>query len=137
MKVVINACYGGFGLSQEGIEEYARLAGFKLYSYVEDRRMENGIKPYVSDPKKQDKWEIVYHYKSPVTSLVDEDRDYFSCRDIERTDPILVRVVEELGDKANGSCASLRVIQIPDGVEFYIDEYDGFEHVAEKHRTWS
>jgi len=53
-----------------------------------------------------------------------------------RDHALLVRVVEELGDKASGRCADLKVVEIPDDVEWEIDEYDGSEHVAEKHRTW-
>jgi len=30
-KVVYNACYGGFGLSNKAIELYAELSGFKLF----------------------------------------------------------------------------------------------------------
>ena len=33
MKVVINACYGGFGLSHKAIMRYAELKGFKLYPW--------------------------------------------------------------------------------------------------------
>jgi hypothetical protein len=29
------------------------------------------------------------------------------------------------------------VIEIPDDVEWEVEEYDGLEWVAEKHRTWS
>jgi len=54
-----------------------------------------------------------------------------------RSDPNLVRCVEELGDKANDDYASLKVVEIPDGVDWIIQEYDGKEWVAENHRTWS
>ena len=57
--------------------------------------------------------------------------------DIERSDPALIQVIEELGKAANGSYADLRVVEIPDDVEWHIEEYDGLEHVAENHRTWS
>ena len=57
-------------------------------------------------------------------------------RDIERNDPAVVQAVEELGDKANGEHAKLVVVNIPDGIEYSIEEYDGMEHVAEAHRTW-
>mgnify|MGYP003637824389 FL=1 len=53
-----------------------------------------------------------------------------------RTDATLISVVNKLGDAASGRSASLRIIEIPDGVEFDIKEYDGWEHVAERHRTW-
>jgi hypothetical protein len=57
---------------------------------------------------------------------------YFSDRDFERNDPILVQVVEELGDKANGSCAKLRIAEVTAGTLYRIDEYDGFESVETK-----
>jgi len=28
------------------------------------------------------------------------------------------------------------VLEIPDDVEFTIEDYDGSEHIAETHRTW-
>ena len=51
--------------------------------------------------------------------------------DLKRHDPFLVEVVEELGEKANGSCAKLKIEQIPKEYEnFYeITEYDGAESV--------
>jgi len=57
--------------------------------------------------------------------------------EVDRNDPDLVRVVEELGDKADGGCASLKVVEIPEDVSWNIDDYDGIEHIAEVHRTWS
>lgn len=57
--------------------------------------------------------------------------------DLDRHHPELIRVIEELGEKANGACASLRIVEIPDGTEYVVEEYDGNEHIAEKHRTWS
>jgi len=56
---------------------------------------------------------------------------------IERDSPILIQVIEELKDEANGHCANLKVVEIPDDVDWTIEEYDGFEWVAEVHRTWS
>jgi hypothetical protein len=60
----------------------------------------------------------------------------FYYSDGGRDDPKLIQCVETLGSKASGMCANLRVIEIPDDVDWYIEQYDGFEHVAEKHRTW-
>jgi hypothetical protein len=57
-----------------------------------------------------------------------------------RNHPLLVKVVEELGGGhrtgASGRFANLKVVEIPDGIEYEIDEYDGFETIREKHRTW-
>ena len=61
----------------------------------------------------------------------------FYDRNIARDDAALVQVVQELGDAANGLCADLKIVEIPDGVNWDIGEYDGNEWVAETHRTWS
>ena len=42
-----------------------------------------------------------------------------------RNDPILIRVVEELGEMAGGVCSKLVIVEIPDDVEWTIEEYDG------------
>lgn len=57
--------------------------------------------------------------------------------EIDRDDPILVRVVEELKERAGDRYSDLKVVEIPDDVAWVLCEYDGIEWVAEKHRTWS
>lgn len=89
MKIVVNRCWGGFGLS--------KLAYEKL-----------GIS-----------WDGYGHGSH-----------------IERNDPKLVAVVEELGEAANGDYAKLRIVEIPEGVDWEIDNYDGQETVRERHRSW-
>lgn len=49
--------------------------------------------------------------------------------DVVRHDPVLVRVVEELGERAFGPYSALRIVELPDGTEYRIDEYDGLESV--------
>ena len=93
MKVVINGCFGGFGLSDAALEEY------------KGRR-----------------------------DITDPDFYYY---DIPRDCPVLVSMVEEQGTAINGAFSDLKVVEIPDDVNWYIGEYDGLEHVAERHRTWS
>lgn len=100
-KVVYNACYGGFGLSNEALDRMAEL-GYEL-------ELNPGYHPNASD------W-----YNS-----TQKYRTYVG--DIPRHDPILVQVVEELGDKANGNCADLRIQEV-DGL-YRIHEYDGSESV--------
>jgi len=46
-----------------------------------------------------------------------------------RADPELVSVVEELGEEADGDCAQLSVVNVPDDIEWTIEEYDGREWV--------
>ena len=94
MKVVINTCYGGFGLSEAAYEKL----------------IEWGISVR---PRYWDTW----------TSD-------------NRSHPLLVRLVEEMGDGASGQYASLKVVEIPDDVRWHVEEYDGMEWVAEDHRTW-
>jgi hypothetical protein len=45
-------------------------------------------------------------------------------------------VVEALGDSASGDFAALKVVEIPDDVEWEIHDYDGKESVRERHRSW-
>lgn len=131
MKIVINVCYGGFGLSEEAIDRYIELSGLTLYK------------------SKELNWNSTSYYTVPYEEFLKvhkEDKrtgDYkasneldWSYYDIARNDPILVQVVEELGEKANSKYSSLKVVEIPDDVEWMIEEYDGTEWVAEKHRTW-
>jgi hypothetical protein len=103
MKVVINKCYGGFGLSHEAIDTYCKAKG-------------------ISAGKWNDTWEFF---------------DGFSSSSIERNDPVLVDIVESMGEKASGRWADLHIVEIPDDVEWCIEEYDGKEWIAEVHRTWS
>lgn len=54
---------------------------------------------------------------------------------IKRDDPVLIQVVETLGSKADNG-TKLRIVDIPDDVEWIIKDYDGLEWIAEKHRIW-
>lgn len=54
-----------------------------------------------------------------------------------RTNKRLIKAIEKIGvEKASGSMAKLQIIDIPDGVQWEIDEYDGIETVHEIHRSW-
>lgn len=54
-----------------------------------------------------------------------------------RTDPALIKVVKKLGEEANDEYAELKIVEIPDGTKFEIDDYDGIETIHEVHRSWS
>jgi len=62
--------------------------------------------------------------------------EYGYAYDEERDAPKLVECVETLDDKAAGDFADLQIVEVPDGVEWEIQEYDGVEWIAEKHRKW-
>ena len=51
-----------------------------------------------------------------------------------RDDPVMVSIVEELGEEANDKYADLEVVDIPDEYNYTIDEYDGLEHIILKIR---
>ena len=58
-----------------------------------------------------------------------------------RTDPNLIRVAEQLGERANGRSKfgprnKLIVVEVPNDIPIRIESYDGNEWVAEEHRVW-
>ena len=93
MKIVINVCYGGFGLSDKAISRFRTLEGIPP-----DRRVD--------------------------------------VQEIPRDNINLVLVVEELGGFANSRSSDVKVVEVPDDVNWFIQEYDGVEWIAERHRTW-
>ena len=52
-----------------------------------------------------------------------------------RTHPTLIKMIEE-GYNIDGGAADLKVVTIPDDIDWDIEEYDGVEWVAEAHRIW-
>ena len=139
-KVVIKKCYGGFGLSYEGMMEYAKIKGVNLYGYVSAKN-QNGstdFENYVPYSPTKDSWCIHYITKKinkKKISRVELNKHYFE-KSIDRDDPSLVKVVEKLGEKANGIHAQLKVIEIPSDITWTISEYDGIERIDEDHRSW-
>jgi hypothetical protein len=107
MKIVINRCFGGFGLSSEAHALIAKRKGWQ----------------HACDDYDHDYW-----YSSPGNAVYDYDLD--------REDSDLIAVVEQLGDAANGYHAELKIVDVPDKVDWFIDEYDGIEEVHERHRKW-
>ena len=48
-----------------------------------------------------------------------------------------MRVVQEMGSEAaGGAMAMLKIVEIPESVDWCVQDYDGKEWIAEKHRTW-
>ena len=141
MKVAINRCFGGFGLSHEAILRYFEIKGITVYP-------EQG----------KDHWKFwTYWTVKPEDRIESKEGDAFYAmsledrraynqahseqtvyeRDIARNDPALIQAIEELGEAAAGRFAEIAIVEIPDDANWQIEEYDGLEHVAEVHRTWS
>lgn len=75
-----------------------------------------------------------------ATAHVQRPQHWFLPTDVSRDDPVLVQIVESLGvQAASGGFSRLAIVEIPDDVAadgWIIQDYDGVEWVAEKHRTW-
>ncbi len=131
-KVVYNACFGGFGLSCEALALLV-LFGFpfsEAHSLAESG-YEEGEFTLTSD------WGIRAH---PRYSVVLKDGKVYSDHLFHaydaagtqlRSHPLLVKVVEMLGNRANGHCAELKVHTLPSTSLYRIQEYDGRESVEE------
>ena len=98
-EVVLNVCYGGFGLSDR-VKELYQVATMEM------------IRP--------DGWDI--------------------DSDVRRDDPVLLSIIKKVGlDESSTMGTQLKIVEIPDDVPddgWTIQDYDGMEWVAEKHRTW-
>ena len=125
-KVVYNACYGGFGLSREACERYWELQGKEVWIEDGDFGM---FTVWLVPPKErvsQKEWSgMSFEERKDFNERYSKQTWYH--RDISRHDPILVQVVEELGEKANGECAKLAIAEISG--PYSMDEYDGYESV--------
>lgn len=125
-KIVYNACYGGFGLSHEAIMRYAEIKGITLYT-----NKQRDFAHYYLCPL--DEWERIYAEDEAQPEgpgrFKRSNALYFSGSAIERNDPVLAQVVEELGEKASGRYGALRIVEIPAGTLYRIVERGGFESV--------
>lgn len=97
IKVAYNVDFGGFSLSEEAVRRYCELKGLTLEI-------------------EENKWGNYY--------IVDGED--WNSRHLQRHDPILVQVIEELGEVANGKFADIVVEEI-EGSKYYIEDYDGAE----------
>ena len=137
MYVVVNKCYGGFSLSVKGQMTYCEKKYGQAYLYKLDEERGRGMVTQV--PHTDDCTSTLDYYISPEDHKGTVALDDINCIwnwDIERTDPALVATVRELGEEANGNYADLEIVEIPDDVKWYIEDYDGMESIHENHRVW-
>lgn len=142
-KIVINICYSDFELSVDGVMRYLELSNKPVWPENDNKFSALTGPTYwlvPPGPSRVKTIESVEWAKMPEEARREHNEAWrsqvFYASDLKRDDPILVRVVEELGRLANGNFADLKVVQIPDDVKWVIEEYDGREWVAEKHRIW-
>jgi hypothetical protein len=163
MKVAINTCFGGFSLSPRAVKRLAELNGRKCYffTYQREPKMDfdvlipRTLEEIEADNDRLRMWSAfdIPNPREVIGAPVRDADGLFKSyneryekhslengRAIDRSDPKLIQVIEELGGEhrkgASGQCAELSIVEIPDGTDYEIEEYDGNEHIAEKHRTW-
>lgn len=138
MKVVINNSVGGFGLSPKAI--------MMLYEMQSELIEEIEFDNYFWEQKDVEEYNIpvgnglftnyyeigIYNSNKNVMIMESIYRE-----DNNRRHPDLIKVIKELGEEANGKHSNLKIVEIPDDVDYYIEQNDcGNEWIAEKHRTW-
>lgn len=112
-KIVINTSYEQFCLSH------------KAYSRLRDLGQTEALR----EEDRGAYWPMAAAVREPSLNQYGSQ--------IPRDDAKLVQVVEELRSEANGHCAELKVVAIPDDVQWAIGKANGVEHVSEIHRIWS
>lgn len=137
MKIVVNKQIGGYGLSPVALKRIAELNNKPCYFFTSE--FENGhfvmTLVHIDD---------IEEYRCLFTYSVEDANTYKGDDDIripdysqDRSNPILIQVIDELGDLANGYNSKLEIIEIPDDIKWYVYESDcGIESIHEEHRVW-
>lgn len=132
MKLVINSCYGGFGLSSKATKRYLELKGKEAYFYKQTYNRFIGNAEFIRIDDLDSLGNELFIYcttEDQGEALNDYPESGFYHREIPRNDKHLVQVVEELGAEANSMCSKLEIVEIENGRWYKIDEYDGYESV--------
>lgn len=136
-KVILNKDYGGFGVSAKAHKLYAERLGKELFYYTGQYEGHHVVYKKVSYEEFIKKNSLFYFYSfkdlgdEVIEDIVIQDDD--SILDLDRghrEDPLLIQIVEELGEEASGWAATLKVVEIPDELangNYMIDDYDGVE----------
>ena len=136
-KVILNKCFGGFGVSKEAYELYAKKKGLKLFCYEYDiKNIVNTIYKYA----REDNLLNCYFTKDfgDNVQITNEDYEKYNLflDEGHREDSTLIEVIEELGEKANGKYSQLEIVEIPDDLDYIIDYYDGIETLHQRVEKW-
>ena len=148
-KVILNKSRGEFSVSPKAYIEYAKKTGINLFFYTIyewGNASHCTILKQVSDEEISDskaKIDAITLYVcnkdcgyNPTTIEIDGDEFYLDSNN--REDPVLISIIEELGDKASSVDSHLVVVEIPDDMSYYIENESGYETLCEKivQRKW-
>lgn len=126
-KIILNKCYGGFDLSKQAYELYAKKKGLELFTYSPE--VDNG--DFIYKYSNGEDWVTMYFTKDfgNNVKISNEDCEKYclSLGSEKREDETLIEVIEELRKETSGRFGNLKVVKIPDDAFYVIDEYDGFE----------
>lgn len=126
MKIIVNRCFGGYGLSTAVGEWLRDNKGWNILVF--DKWEEE------MDLEAYDGWT---HKDGMFCNFhVGDNKLGDNVVYGDRTNLELIECIEALGEAANSFGAKLEVVQVPDDVEWEIQEYDGIESIHEKHRSW-
>lgn len=136
MKVILNKCFGGFGVSYEAVMMYCEKKGIDVYPYYSKSMHKYAIGK--SDKMSMNQRYFTEYFGDEVDgSDIDWNKSIHIGSDF-REDPVLIDVVETLGPKASDTYAELVVVEIPDELKdnYVINEYDGIETLHENVPCW-
>jgi hypothetical protein len=140
MKIAVNRCFGGFSLSNAGTRDYLRRKGKDAYFYKQTKySFKDGKDEYTritDDSGDLFSYTTTRDLGETFSGNIPEDCFFYLSGYKCRTDPDLLATVESLGEKACSNVSKIEIIEIPDGIDYEIDEYDGVESVHEKQRSW-
>ena len=135
-KVILNKCFGGFGVSKEAYELYAKKKGIDVFHYTQ-KNLKNEIYTYATDDNRSFDFYFTKDFGDNVYISDEDFKEYFLNLDEKfREDKTLIEVVEELGEKANAFYSNLKIVEIPDDLDYVIDNYDGIETLRQKVQEW-
>lgn len=106
MKIFINNCYGGFNFSYDACKLWLERNNI---SFIEDYK----------------------DYDGPPAFTIDGKRDYVSYG-ILRDNSDMIQIFEEKGSKfVSGHCSEIILVEVLDGCQYRIGEYDGQEWIEQ------
>lgn len=140
MKVAVNRCYGGFNLSPKAVKMLMNRKGLNCFMYKQTKyKFDSGKEEFTRIDETLEECGLrTYYVKNDLGDKTDNipKDSYWYYGDIDRTDEDLISVIEELGNDASGRFGSIEVVEIPDDIEWEIDNYDEIETIHECHRSW-